>query len=99
MAAGRPAIATGYSGNMTFTSARYPYLVPFELVAVGENANPYNPTAEWAQPDLAVAAHLMRSVFDDYSLALRHAEQEKQLIIANQSLDNAIQSIKPLIMT
>lgn len=98
MAAGRPAIATGYSGNMTFTSARYPYLVPFELVAVGENANPYNPTAEWAQPDLTVAAHHMRSVFDDYSLALRHAEQEKQLIIANQSLDNAIQSIKPLIM-
>jgi glycosyltransferase involved in cell wall biosynthesis len=99
MAAGRPAIATGYSGNMTFTSAQYPYLVPYELVSVGDNAHPYDPKAQWAQPDLTAAAHQMRSVFDDYSLALQHAEQEKQLIIANQSLENAIRTLKPLIMT
>jgi len=41
----------------------------------------------------------MRSVFDDYSLAMKHAEQEKQLIIANQSLESAIRTLKPLIMT
>jgi glycosyltransferase involved in cell wall biosynthesis len=99
MAAGRPAIATGYSGNMTFTSAQYPYLVPYELVPVGDNAHPYDPKAQWAQPDLTAAAHQMRSVFDDYSLALDHAKQEKQLIIANHSLDIAIQSVQPLIMT
>ena len=99
MAAGRPAIATGYSGNMTFTSAQYPYLVPYELVPVGDNAHPYDPKAQWAQPNLTAAAHQMRSVFDDYSLALDHAEQEKQLIIAHHSLDIAIQSVQPLIMT
>jgi glycosyltransferase involved in cell wall biosynthesis len=99
MAAGKPAIATGYSGNMTFTSAQYPYLVPYDLVPVGDNAHPYNPKAQWAQPDLTAAAHQMRSVFDDYSLALDHAEQEKQLIIAHHSLDIAIQSVQPLIMT
>ncbi len=98
MAAGRPTIATGYSGNMTFTSAEYPYLVPYDLVPVGDNAHPYDPKAQWAQPNLTTASCHMRSIFDDYSLALQHAEQEKQLIIANQSLDQAIQSVKPLII-
>lgn len=99
MAAGRPTITTGYSGNMTFTSGNYPYLVPYELVPVGDSAHPYDPEAIWAQPDLVTAANHMRSVFDDYSLALHHAEKEKQIITANYSLDNAIQSIKPLIIT
>lgn len=98
MAAGRPVIATGYSGNMTFTSAEYPYLVPFDLVPVGDDAHPYDPTAMWAQPNLAIATNYMRCVFDDYSQALQHAEREKQLIILGHSLESAIRSVKPLIM-
>ena len=98
MAAGRPTIATGYSGNMTFTSAKYPYLVPYDLVPVGDNAHPYDPKAIWAQPDLPTASHHMRSVFDDYSQALQYAELEKQLIMKNHSLESAIQSIEPLII-
>ena len=98
MAAGRPAIATGYSGNMTFTSAKYPYIVPYNLVPVGDNAHPYDPKAIWAQPVLPTASHHMRSVFDDYSQALQYAELEKQLITKNHSLESAIQSIEPLII-
>jgi glycosyltransferase involved in cell wall biosynthesis len=98
MAAGKPAIATGYSGNMTFTSPDYPFLVPYELDLVGENAHPYDPKATWAQPDLAAAANLMRMIFDNYSQALQYAEKEKLLITNNHSLEVAIQSIKPLII-
>jgi len=98
LAAGRPTIATGYSGNMTFTSSDYPYLVPYDLVDVGDNAHPYEPTAQWAQPDLATASQHMRSIFDNYSLALQHAEQEKALITTNHSMESAIRSIRPLIM-
>ena len=98
MAAGRPAIATGYSGNMTFTSAKYPYIVPYNLVPVGDNAHPYDPKAIWAQPDLPTASRHMRSVFDNYSQALQYAELEKQLIMKNHSLESAIQSIEPLII-
>ena len=98
LAAGRPTIATGYSGNMTFTSSDYPYLVPYDLVEVGDNAQPYEPTAQWAQPNLAAASQHMRAIFDNYSLALQHADQEKGLIIAHQSIENAIKSIQPLIM-
>jgi glycosyltransferase involved in cell wall biosynthesis len=98
MAAGKPVIATGYSGNMTFTSPDYPFLVPYELDLVGENAHPYDPKATWAQPNLAAAANLMRLIFDNYSQALKYAEQEKFLIMSNHSLEVAIQSIKPLIM-
>jgi glycosyltransferase involved in cell wall biosynthesis len=98
MAAGKPAISTGYSGNMTFTSPDYPFLVPYELEPVGENAHPYDPKAMWAQPNITSAASIMRSVFDNYSQALQHAEQEKLLIMKNHSLEVAIQSIKPLII-
>ena len=98
MAAGRPAIATGYSGNMTFTRANYPFLVPYELEPVGDNAHPYDPKATWAQPNLEAAAYHMRSVFDDYSQALQYAEQEKLLILKNHSLESAVQSVEPLIM-
>jgi hypothetical protein len=99
MAAGKPAIATGYSGNMTFTSPDYPFLVPYELESVGDNAHPYDPKARWAQPDLTAAANLMRSVFDDYAQASQHAEHEKLLIKNNHSLQVAIESIEPLIIT
>jgi glycosyltransferase involved in cell wall biosynthesis len=98
MAAGKPAISTGYSGNMTFTSPDYPFLVPYELEPVGENAHPYDPKAMWAQPNITSAASIMRSVFDNYSQALQHAEQEKLLIMKNHSLEVAVQSIKPLII-
>jgi hypothetical protein len=83
---------------MTFTSPDYPFLVPYELESVGDNAHPYDPKAMWAQPNITSAASIMRSVFDNYSQALQHAEQEKLLIMKNHSLEVAIQSIKPLII-
>jgi hypothetical protein len=52
----------------------------------------------WAQPNITTAASIMRSVFDNYSQALQHAEQEKLSIIKNHSLEVAIQSIEPLII-
>ena len=32
---------------------------------IGDDAEPYPPDGEWAEPDLDHAAELMRSVFDD----------------------------------
>jgi glycosyltransferase involved in cell wall biosynthesis len=63
MALGKPVIATGYSGNLTFMNEANSFLVPFELTAVGEGAEPYSPTAMWAEPDVEVAAELMREVW------------------------------------
>lgn len=86
MAANRPVIATGYSGNMDFMDADTAFLVPFEVVEVGTNAEPYSPTAVWAQPDVAAAAGMMRSVFDAPDAAAVVAARGRDHVLATQSI-------------
>lgn len=62
LAIGKPVIATGYSGNLDYMHEGNSFLVPYELVDVGPGAEPYPATARWAQPDLDIAAQLMRRV-------------------------------------
>ena len=69
MAAGKPVIATGYSGNLQFCTPDTSLLVPYELVPVGAESHPYAPDAQWAQPDIAVAAEHMRAVVADPAAA------------------------------
>ena len=56
MAAGKPVIATGYSGNLDFMTAANSLLVGFHLVPVPEAAYPYSDGQYWAEPDLDEAA-------------------------------------------
>jgi glycosyltransferase involved in cell wall biosynthesis len=64
MALGKPVIATGYSGNLDFMDDTTAYLVPWAYAEVTEGCGPYPVGAKWADPDLAVAAQLMRQVFE-----------------------------------
>ena len=61
---GKPVIATAYSGNMDFMTPQNSYPVDYDLRPVGEEAGPYPPTGEWAEPDVEHAAELMRHVFE-----------------------------------
>jgi glycosyltransferase involved in cell wall biosynthesis len=65
MAAGTPVIATGYSGNLDFMDDSVGSLVPFELVAVGPDAEPYPRDALWADPDLGAASRSMKELAAD----------------------------------
>jgi glycosyltransferase involved in cell wall biosynthesis len=65
MAHGLPVVATGWSGNLEFMDAATAALVPFDLVAVGPDREPYPPSAVWAEPDLTAAAAAMRRFADD----------------------------------
>ena len=69
MALGKPAIATGYSGNLDFMTPANSLLVDHALVPVGDVAATAWPALEWAEPDLAHASKLMRSVFEDQALS------------------------------
>src|SRR4029077_11730951 len=69
MAAGTPAIATGWSGNLEFMTADDSILLPYKLVEVGPEAAPYPANAWWADPDLDAAADAMRGLFDRPDLA------------------------------
>jgi glycosyltransferase involved in cell wall biosynthesis/2-polyprenyl-3-methyl-5-hydroxy-6-metoxy-1,4-benzoquinol methylase len=63
MAAGKPVIATGYSGNMQFMTAANSFLVDYVLTPVPPNCEPYPEDAVWADPDPDHAARLMRGVY------------------------------------
>jgi hypothetical protein len=65
MAAAKPVIATGFSGNMTFMDETNSLLVPYRITTIPAGCGPYPPGAEWAEPDLDVAGELMRQVYDD----------------------------------
>ena len=65
MAHGRPVVATGYSGNLEFMNSENSYLVPYELVHVPSGCEPYPVDASWADPDLEIAAAMMREVLRD----------------------------------
>src|SRR5215217_268610 len=64
MAFGKPAIATGYSGNLAFMDAESSYLVPYELTTLDDPEGPYVAGTEWADPDLDEAARLLRHVVE-----------------------------------
>jgi glycosyltransferase involved in cell wall biosynthesis len=61
---GKPVIATAYSGNLEFMDEDNSYLVPYELTEVPAGCDPYPAGSRWADPDLDVAAQLMRRVHE-----------------------------------
>jgi glycosyltransferase involved in cell wall biosynthesis len=64
MAAGKPVIATGYSGNLHFMTPETSYLVDYTLTTVPAGCDPYPVGAVWAQPNVGQAAGFMREVYD-----------------------------------
>ena len=93
MAANRPVIATGYSGNMDFMDAESAFVVPYDLVDVGADAAPYSPTAQWAQPDVDVASRMMRTVFDQPSTAAAVAARGRTHVLTSNSVERAAAAI------
>ncbi len=60
MSLGTPAICTGYSGNMDFTTRENSWLVDYELVRTEQLAGPYPAGSTWAMPDRGSAIEAMR---------------------------------------
>jgi hypothetical protein len=67
-------IATGYSGNLEFTTPDTTWLVDHVMRPIGSGADPYPPDGEWADPDLDHAARLMREVAEHPDEAAERAE-------------------------
>ena len=86
---GKPAIATGYSGNLEFMTRDNSYLVDHRLVPIGDGAAPYPPEGEWAEPDTAHAARLMREVFDDSDSAGERARRGQADVRSRHSAEVA----------
>jgi glycosyltransferase involved in cell wall biosynthesis len=89
MACGRPVIATGYSGNLTFMSAENSFLVPYELTSIPRGSDPYPEGGRWAEPDLDAAADILRYVHEHTEEARMKGERGKRDLQQHHSADQA----------
>ena len=71
MALGKPAIATGYSGNLEFMNAQNSFLVDFKLIPVREGEYPDFAGQVWADASVEHASTHMKTVYNDPSQAVR----------------------------
>jgi glycosyltransferase involved in cell wall biosynthesis len=87
MALGKPVIATGYSGNLTFMDEENSFLVRHTLTELSEDVGPYPAGSSWADPDLAHAAELMRRVVEQPDEARARAERGRSTIADRHALE------------
>lgn len=63
MALGKPVVATGWSGNADFMTGPGTYPVPWRLAPARDPQATYDlPEMEWAEPDIAAAAAILRAI-------------------------------------
>jgi glycosyltransferase involved in cell wall biosynthesis/SAM-dependent methyltransferase len=89
MAYGKPAIATGYSGNLAFMDEDSSYLVPYSLTSLEQAVGPYPAGTVWADPDLDEAARLLREVVENPEEARERGLRGREAVAGRQSLERA----------
>lgn len=82
MRLGRPVVATGWSGNMTYMDHTSAALVRYELVDTDDGAAVYGPSrigvqARWAEPSVDDAASWLRLFADKPDVRLRYGERAR----------------------
>lgn len=98
MAASKPVIATGYSGNMDFMTARNSFPVRYTLGEIERDHPPYRKGWHWAEPDLEHAAELMRRVVGQREEALEVGRQAREDILRLMHPDVVGQQMKERLM-
>ncbi len=77
MSFGKPVIATGYSGNMDFTTPANSLLVRYQLTEIERDHGVYEAGNFWAEPDADHAASHMRWVFENRAAARQLGERAR----------------------
>lgn len=89
MARAMPVISTGYSSTTEFLDSSTGWPVPYSMVTVGKDCEPYHADAVWADPDLDAAARAMRQVADDPAEAARRGQAARKHILRTRSIETA----------
>jgi glycosyltransferase involved in cell wall biosynthesis len=87
MALGRPAIATGYSGNVDFMVPGTGLLVDYELVPVAAGAYPHGEGQVWAEASPEHASRLIEQLLDDPAEARAMGARAKAFMRENYSVE------------
>jgi glycosyltransferase involved in cell wall biosynthesis len=78
---GVPVIATGYSGPTDYLESAYHHLVNYRLVPAETTGGfDFSPDMQWADPDIAHAASLMRHVYANRRKTLDQALKGAELL-------------------
>lgn len=86
MALGRPAIATGYSGNLDFMPPGTGLLVDHQMVPVAPGAYPQGDGQAWADASPEHASRLLEQLMDDPAAARAMGARGKAFIAEHYSL-------------
>ena len=101
MALGKPVIATGYSGNMDFMSESNSVPISYSLVPVGDNAEGYPSTSQWAEPDHEASVLALQKMMSDRNFAVElgkaaqlHLERNFSIEVVGNLMLRRIQEIR-----
>lgn len=92
-----PVVATEYGGNCDFINAETAFPVPFTMVPASTDYPAYKEVKEWAEPDMNVAAQLLRVIRDNPEQAEIKASKAMSFIEDYYSLQSFEKGIKELI--
>jgi glycosyltransferase involved in cell wall biosynthesis len=95
--AGKPLIATGYSGNLAFMGD-LGLKVEYSLQRVHEDDSFAPEHAQWAKADIDDATNKMRVVANDYSRVSEAAREWSTQIREKYSIQNSVQSVRSSIL-
>jgi glycosyltransferase involved in cell wall biosynthesis len=93
MALGKPAVATGYSGNLEFMTEANSYLVGSTTVPVPDGLEPYAAGGLWAEPDWDDAAAMLRRVVEQPDEARTRAGLALRDLASGHSLEVAAEFV------
>ncbi|MBN2144014.1 MAG: glycosyltransferase family 4 protein [Candidatus Aureabacteria bacterium] len=91
---GKPAITTGYGGNMDYMDRDYPFLVSYKKIKVKAHLEFYQIDCEWADPDLADAAHKMKFIYEHYEQAKIASQLARDKILLNFNPDKTARAVR-----
>jgi glycosyltransferase involved in cell wall biosynthesis len=94
MAFGRPAIATGYSGNVDFMVEGTSLLVDYQPIPVAPGAYPHGDGQVWAEPSAEHAAALIEKLLDDPAAARAMGRRARAHVRETLSVEAAGRRLK-----
>jgi glycosyltransferase involved in cell wall biosynthesis len=83
-ALGKPVVMTGWGGHRDYLGEDWPGAVPYRMVSVPlwpPDRPSYFPSQRWAEPDIAVAARMLRAVIDEPELPRAAALRIRERIV------------------
>jgi glycosyltransferase involved in cell wall biosynthesis len=91
---GVPVIASGYSGNLEYMTPANSFLVPCKATFVKNADGPFQRGSVWGDPDIDIAAALMRQVVERPSEALTMGECGRRSVMGKLSAAAVAKAIK-----